>query len=445
MTKYEKIVLTIVLLSYFVTAIDSSIVLTALTKIAADLQLDQTSLSWIQNAYILAFGGFILLGGRLGDVFGRKRIINIALLLFGIGSALAGWATEAATMIFARFVQGVGAAIMAPTSLALLMDTFSGDKRVKAVAWYSSISGLGACIGLVLGGVLASYTSWRYGFYINVPLTLFMLYLSQTTLKQPKLLKQPFDIVGTLLSVTGIFGLVYAINGAAQPLLWFILSIVLLGSFVFVEARSKVAIMPLELFQSKTRCKAYLARTVYMCAMLGFWFYLSQYLQEVLHFSPIMAGIAFFPMTISLFAAAMLVPVLVADYGNKNVLLLGVSFLACGMLLVLRLTEGSTYLGGVAVPLVLLGFGQGLSMSPMTNLGIDNTHADIAGAASGMVNVTHQIGGSIGLAIMVALSKDLPGMMNSFHMAMTIGFAFIILMGLLALSFKSEQQPELEQ
>lgn len=445
MTKYEKIVLTIVLLSYFVTAIDSSIVLTALTKIATDLKLDQTSLSWIQNAYILAFGGFILIGGRLGDVFGRKRIINIALLLFGIGSALAGWATDAATMIFARFVQGVGAAIMAPTSLALLMDTFSGDKRVKAVAWYSSISGLGSCIGLVLGGVLASYTSWRYGFYINVPLTLFMLYLSQTTLKQPMLIKQPFDIVGTLLSVTGIFGLVYAINGAAQPLLWFILSLVLLGSFVFVEARSRVAIMPLELFQSKTRCKAYLARTMYMCAMLGFWFYLSQYLQEVLHFSPIMAGVAFFPMTISLFAAAMLVPVLVADYGNKNVLLLGVSFLACGMLLVLRLTEGSTYLGGVAVPLVLLGFGQGLSMSPMTNLGIDNTHADIAGAASGMVNVTHQIGGSIGLAIMVALSKDLPSMMNSFHMAMTIGFVFILLMGMLALSFKDGQQPELEQ
>lgn len=178
MSTKKKIILLIVLLSYFVTAIDSSIVITGLTKISEDLSLTQTALSWVQNAYVLAFGGFILLGGKLGDVFGRKRVLNAALLIFGISSAVAGAAWSPAIMIIARLMQGVGAAILAPTSLALLMDTFEGDELVNAVAWYSSISGLGSSIGLIIGGYLASYMSWRTGFYINVPITLIMLILS---------------------------------------------------------------------------------------------------------------------------------------------------------------------------------------------------------------------------------------------------------------------------
>ena len=178
MSRRKQCILLLILLSYGVIAIDSSIVITGLTKIAADLQLTQVTLSWVQNAYVLAFGGCILLSGKLSDVFGRKRVLNTALVLFGAASAVAGAATTGSIMLVARVVQGVSAAMLAPTSLALLMDTFTGEERVKAVSWYSSISGLGSSVGLVLGGFLANVWSWRVGFYVNVPVTLLMLAIS---------------------------------------------------------------------------------------------------------------------------------------------------------------------------------------------------------------------------------------------------------------------------
>ncbi len=169
----KKLILVIALLSYFVTAIDSSVVITALTNISNDLSLNQSTLSWVQNAYILSFGGFILIGGRLGDIFGRKRSLRISLILSWNRISISWAATSAMFMIISRLFQGVGAAILAPTSLALLMDSFKGEEKVKAVAWYGSISGLGASVGLVLGGFIASYSSWRNGFFINIPLVVF--------------------------------------------------------------------------------------------------------------------------------------------------------------------------------------------------------------------------------------------------------------------------------
>ena len=435
MSNKKKIILLIVLLSYFITAIDSSIVFTSLEKMTFDLQLNQVTLSWVQNAYTLAFGGFILLGGRLSDVFGRKKVLNIALVLFGVSSAIAGASFSANIMILARFIQGIGASILAPTSLALLMDTFKGKERVKAVAWYSSISGLGSSIGLILGGLLASFSSWRDGFYINVPITIFMLILSIRTLDNKQKEKENFDTIGTVFSILGIFAFVYAINGANLPILWLIVSVILLVLFVFIEYKSKVPIMPLELFKDKTRVGAYIVRTIYMCAMLGFWFYLSECLQKVFHYSPIMTGISFFPMTISMFISAVYVPNLINRCGNKKILLWGNVFLIAGFIWTLFITENSKYLIGIALPLVLLGFGQGFSMSPLTNLGIHNTKFEIAGSASGLVNVAHQIGGSIGLSIMVASNKEITSMMAGFHRAMIIGLLFTIGMLLIGLLF----------
>lgn len=441
----KRIILTIVLLSYFVTAIDSSIVITGLTKMSKDLNLNQSTLSWVQNAYVLAFGGFILLGGRLSDVFGRKRIINIALILFGGGSALAGAATTAFVMIFARLIQGIGAAILAPTSLALLMDTFEGKERIRAVAWYSSISGLGASVGLILGGFLASFMSWRDGFYINIPLTIFMLILSMKTLQYKKTEQSKFDICGTILSTTGIFAFVYAINGAKNVVVWLLVSIVLLVGFVIVEAKISIPIMPLELFQNKTRSMAYIARTLYMCAMLGFWFFISECLQNIFRFSPILTGLAFFPMTISMFIAAIVVPRLVVNLGNKKVLLVGIFFLFSGFILMLCLNKHSSYFSGVALPLILLGFGQGLSMSPLTNLGIYDTKAENSGAASGLVNVAHQVGGSVGLSIMVAFSGNTLSMFSSFHIAMVIGLIFVVLMALVSFTLPNRLQEKINK
>lgn len=185
----KQIILILILLSYFITAIDGSIVITGLTKIAEDLKLTHTTLSWVQNAYILAFGGFMLMGGSLGDTFGRKRMFNLSLLLFGIGSLGAGVAQNANYMIASRFLQGIGAAILAPTSLALIMDYFEDKERVKVVAWYGSISGLGLCIGLIVGGAITSYSSWRDGFLINIPIIAGMFFLSLKYLENENIKK----------------------------------------------------------------------------------------------------------------------------------------------------------------------------------------------------------------------------------------------------------------
>ncbi len=244
MSRRKQCILLLILLSYGVIAIDSSIVITGLTKIAADLQLTQVTLSWVQNAYVLAFGGCILLSGKLSDVFGRKRVLNTALVLFGAASAVAGAATTGSIMLVARVVQGVSAAMLAPTSLALLMDTFTGEERVKAVSWYSSISGLGSSVGLVLGGFLANVWSWRVGFYVNVPVTLLMLAISLKYLQYTPKRHEPFDMVGTLLSVTGIFAFVYAINGAAHVLPWLIPALILLVTFVYHEKNRLCPLCP---------------------------------------------------------------------------------------------------------------------------------------------------------------------------------------------------------
>ena len=212
----KKIVLALVLLSYFITAIDGSIVITGLTRITADLQLSPEELSWVQNAYLLSFGGFMLMGGSLGDSFGRKKMFNLSLVVFGIGSLGAGLAQDSGEMIAARCVQGLGSAVLAPTSLALIMDYFEGSERTKAVAWYGSISGLGLCVGLIAGGAITSYASWRDGFLVNIPIISLMLLLSAKALKGQKTRLGKFDVKGTLLSVSGIFCLLFAIDGGGN-------------------------------------------------------------------------------------------------------------------------------------------------------------------------------------------------------------------------------------
>lgn len=403
----KKLILTIILLSYFITAIDGSIVITGVTKIAADLRLSPSLLSWVQNAYVLAWGGFMLLGGRLSDTFGRKRILNLSLMLFGIGSLLAGIAWTAAVMIAARFIQGVGSAILAPTSLALIMDYFEGAERVKAVAWYSSISGLGLCFGLVFGGAITSFLSWRDGFLVNIPFIVFMLVVSARGLQRGETKKEPFDIWGTLLSVIGIFAFVYAINGARNVWLWSCAALSALAAFVRVEARTAVPIMPLRLFRSATRWRAYAARAMFVGAMMGFNFTISEYMQEVYGFTPLLAGVGFLPMTVFTFLTAIEVPRLVGKHGNRHVLAVGLMCMLIGFAWLSLLNAGSPYLTGIALPMIVLGIGNGLTLSPLTNLGIEHVEPNDAGAASGLVNAAHQIGGAIGLSVMVGQERTL--------------------------------------
>lgn len=427
MNTKKKLILTIILLSYFVTAIDASIVITGVTKIAADLQLSPSLLSWVQNAYVLAWGGFMLLGGRLSDTFGRKPVLNLSLVLFGIGSLLAGIAWSATVMIAARFIQGVGSAILAPTSLALIMDYFEGTERVKAVAWYSSISGLGLCFGLVFGGAITSFLSWRDGFLVNLPLIVFMLAISAKVLQRGETKKDPFDIRGTLLSVIGIFAFVYAINGAGNAWLWLGVALLAMAAFIRVESKAAVPVMPLRLFSSSVRWKAYVARALFVGAMMGFNFMISEYMQGVYGFTPLEAGLGFLPATVSTFLAAIEVPHLVGKWGNRSVLAFGLAFLFIGFVWFSLLDAGSPYLTGVALPMVVLGTGNGLTLSPLTNLGIEGVKPEDSGAASGLVNASHQIGGAIGLSMMVTAGAGLSDMAARCTIGMVIATMFILI------------------
>lgn len=430
----KKMILAVVLLSYFLTALNVSIVLTGLNHIMEDLGLSAMALGWVQNGYTLAFGGLILLGGKLSDVYGRRPVMVGSLALAGLGSVLAGISWDAPSLIAARIAQGVGAAVLAPTSLALLMDTFKGKELVKAVAWYSSISGLGASAGLVLGGVLADFLSWRVGFYMTVPVAALMIVLSWRFILPKETAHARFDVLGTVLSVLGIFSLVYAMNGAESKTLWFLAAAILLGGFLYVETKADEPVMPLGLFRNPVRRDAYAARFVYLGATFSFWFYISLYLQKVMNVTPLLTGLAFLPMTIPQFAAAILTPGLLQSRGDRQVLFLAGGLTFLGFLGMVFVDAESSFWLCLVLPLILLGFGQGFALSPLTNYGIYKAGDNERGAASGLVNVSHQIGGSVGLSIMLMVSGKDASPMTGFHNGMLIGL--ILVAGMLLLTLR---------
>lgn len=438
----QKKIVCLVLLSYMVTAMNAAVIITSLPKIAAELRLDLSALSWVQNIYVLAWGSFMLLGGKASDLLGRRFMMMASLLLFGGGTLWAGLSASAFSLIAARLVQGLGAAILAPTSLALVMDYFEGRAQVRVVSWYSSISGLGMCVGLIVGGLLTQGYSWRWGFFSYLPLIGWMVCLSCTTLRQksgPRRRLAGLDGPGTLLSAVGVFSLVYAINGSGHPWVYGSLALVCLGLFLRVERGAASPVMPLRLFDG-VRCRAHGARILFAGAMMGYYFFVSEYLQEVLSFTALEVGWAFLPLTLSTFVAAMSVPTAVARCGNKATLTFGLVLMLLGFYWMTRLSAQSDYCTDIAPPMLLLGIGQGFVMSPLTNLAIIGVANEDAGAASGIVNATHQIGCSLGLSVMVAAGGRSGGLAGVCRQAMECGFLFIILAFLLVWASKQNIQ-----
>jgi EmrB/QacA subfamily drug resistance transporter len=404
-------VLAIILASYFMIVLDISIVITALPKMKDGLGFSDTGLSWVQSAYTLTFGGLLLLGARAGDILGRRRMFMIGLALFTAASLAIGLAQSPAWLLGARAVQGVGAAILAPTTLALLTTCFpEGPQRTRAVAWYGAVAGVGASVGLVLGGVLADWLSWRVGFFINLPIGIALMLGARRTLTETDRRPGEFDLVGALSSTLGMSALVYGIvrsatAGWSDPLTLAALAagVVLLTLLIVNESRAVQPIMPLRLFANSERAGAYLGRVLFLGAMMGFWFFTTQYLQGVLRFRPFQAGLAFLPMTIANFAVAVAVPRLTQGLGNGRLLAGGLTVTLIGMAWLSRLSADTWYFTGVALPMVLIGIGQGASLSPLTASGIAGVGPEDAGAAAGLVNVAHQIGGSLGLGVLVVV------------------------------------------
>ncbi|MGY4858773.1 MFS transporter [Cryobacterium sp. AP23] len=410
-------ILAIILVSYFMIILDNSIVFTGLARIRDDLGFTTAGLSWVQNAYTLVFGGLLLLGARAGDVFGRRRMFIIGLSIFALASLAIGAAQSAEWMLVARAVQGVGSAILAPATLSLLTASFAeGHARTRAVAAYGSVAGIGASVGLVLGGVLADLTSWRVGFLINVPIGALMIIAALRFIPASTRQSGRFDVLGAITSTLGMTALVYGIvrsaeEGWADPVTLAAVAagVVLLALFVLVESRAAQPIMPLRLFRNRQRSGANGARMLFLGAMMGYFFFITQYMQGVLGFSPLQAGLGFLPMTVVNFAVALGIPRLTRRFGNSALLVTGIGITFVGMLWLGRVGVDSDYLTAVALPMVLIGFGQGLAFAPMTAAGVAGIEPRDAGAGSGLVNVAHQLGGSLGLAVLVAVSAGVTG------------------------------------
>jgi predicted MFS family arabinose efflux permease len=333
------------------------------------------------------------------------------LTLFTVASLGVGSAMSASWLLASRALQGFGAAILAPSTLALLSTNFpEGTERTRAVAWYGAVAGIGSSLGLVLGGILADWISWRVGFFINLPIGIALLLATLRYVEETARRPGRFDLTGSVSSTLGMSSLVYSIvrsasTGWGDPLTIAALAagVTLLAFFVVNEGRAAQPIMPLRLFASRERSGAYAARILFLGAMMGFWFFITQFLQNVDGFSPFQAGIAFLPMTIANFAVALTVPTLTKWMGNGRLLAAGLTVTLIGMAWLSRLSADNPYLTGVALPMILIGIGQGGTLSPLTASGIAGVAGEDAGAASGLVNVAHQLGGSLGLGILVAV------------------------------------------
>lgn len=417
MNKKFGLILPIILISYFMILLDNSIVFTSTVKIATDLQLNESTLAWVTNAYALTFGGLLLLGGRAGDVFGRRRVFLIGLIIFSVGSLFVGLATSGTVMISMRAIQGIGSAILAPTTLALLMDSYRGPMRTKAIAYYGATGGLGASLGLVIGGLIASYWSWRIGFLLNVPIGIIMILLTLKFIPVSRPSGGHIDWLGSLLSVLGIATLVYSINGAQQPIIMLMVSIILLSLFIWQEHRSAEPIMPLRLFVNRERSSAYIAHFFFLGAMISYFFLAPQAMQHVYGFTPLMAAIGFLPETIPQFIFATLVVRLNNYFSNTMIMVVGTLTTFLGLLIGALVGIQSGYVWSVSVPMVIIGIGQGLSLSPLTVAGVANTDPQIAGSASGVVNTVHQVGSSVGLSIVTLLTAGISSPVISFDHA----------------------------
>ncbi|MFD4368632.1 MFS transporter [Rhodococcus sp. NPDC058521] len=414
-------ILSIILAGYFMVILDNSIVITGLPHIEDELGLSADSVTWVQNAYLLTFGGLLLLGARAGDILGRRRTFVLGLVLFTLASVVVGAAPTGGWLIAARAVQGAGAAVLAPSTLALLTATFSeGPSRVRATSAYGAVAGVGASVGLVAGGLLADLVSWRAGFMINLPIGVVMLVAGLRLLPETNRTPGRFDIPGALLATLGPALLVYGFvtageSGWASPetLGTLSLGVVALGALVAVERSAIEPVLPLSLFADRERVGAYLSRGLFIGAMMCFFLFTSQYLQDARGFSALAAGCAFFPMTVVNFAVALAVPRFQRKFSGPALLVAGLMLAAAGLAWLGLVHDTTAYATGIAAPMVLIGAGQGLAFGPMTSSGIVRVAPAQAGAASGTVNSVHQLGGALGMSLVLAVSSTYPAAMTA--------------------------------
>jgi EmrB/QacA subfamily drug resistance transporter len=406
-----SVVLAVILTAQLMVVLDATIVNVALPHIQRSLHFSNSSLSWVLNAYVLTFGGLLLLGARSGDLLGRKRTFIAGIALFSLSSLVGGLATTSAMLLAARALQGVGGALAAPAALALLTTFFpEGAGRVRAIALFTTVSAAGGALGLVAGGLLTEWASWRWVMFVNVPIGLAVLFVGRAVLVESPRRHGRFDLAGAVASTVGItavvFGLVEAgSDGWAAPVTFVSLlaGIILLCLFVRIEKTAPEPILPLRILADRTRASANAARGLGYAGMYGMVFFLTQFLQDIQRHSPLITGIGFLPAPTSIFLGSQLASrVLVNRMSPKVLMVTGLTGAAFGLLLATQLQASSPY-AQVLASLILIGIGMGISFVSLTTAGLAGVEPSDAGAASGLINVMQQLGAAVGLAVLVTV------------------------------------------
>jgi EmrB/QacA subfamily drug resistance transporter len=409
--------LVFIALAQLMVVLDATIVNIALPSAQSDLGISDGNRQWVVTAYALAFGGLLLFGGRIADLWGRKRAFVVGLIGFAGASALGGAATTGAMMFGARALQGVFGALLAPAALSLLAVMFTDAKeRAKAFGIYGAIAGGGGAVGFILGGVLTEYLDWRWTFFVNIPFAVIAAAGAYFVIREPEggRNRNPLDIPGVLLSTLGLVALVYGFTraesdgwGDTMTVSLFIASVVLLVAFVVTEAKVKAPLLPLRVITDRNRGGVYLSLGIAIIAMFGTFLFLTYYLQVVQGFSPIKTGFAFLPMIAGMMVGSTQIGARLMTRVPAR-LLMGPGFVvaAVGMLLMTQLEIGSSYSSIILPAMVLLGLGMGTAFMPAMSLATLGVEPRDAGVASAMVNTSQQVGGAIGTALLNTIAAS---------------------------------------
>jgi EmrB/QacA subfamily drug resistance transporter len=414
---HPSVLLAVILTAQLMVVLDATIVNVALPHIQESLGFSSSALSWVINAYILTFGGFLLLGARAGDLFGRRRVFLLGIAVFTLSSLVGGLAVSGWMLLGARAIQGLGAALAAPCALSLLTTAFpEGPARVRAIGLYTTVSAAGGATGLVLGGLLTQLVSWRWVMFVNVPIGIAVWLVGRSVLAETERRNGHFDLVGAILCTLGVSGVVFGLveagsDGWSSPVTLGALigGVVVFASFLHFESRASEPIMPLRLLSHATRNSANASRGLLYAGFYGLFFFMAQFLQDVQGFSPLRAGVAFVPMPASVFLASQLTSrVLLRRLPDKVVMVFGSVVAIVGLALATQVDAHTPY-AQIVVCLVLIGAGFGMALVPLTSASLADVQPEIAGAASGLVNVSQQLGAAIGLAVLVTVFNSAAG------------------------------------
>jgi EmrB/QacA subfamily drug resistance transporter len=427
----------------FVVILDASIVNVALPSIGRDLHFSQDDLSWVVNAYVLVFGGFLLLGGRLADLLGRRRLFIVGLIVFAAASLAGGLAQSEGWLIAARAVQGLGAALLSPAALSLVTVLFAeGSERNKAMGVWGAVAGSGGAVGVLLGGMLTEWAGWEWVLFVNVPIGIAAAFLAPRLLPESRNEgERHFDVAGAVSITAGLSLLVYTLVDAndagwtsTKTLGLGAIALALIAGFYVIERRQKAPLVPFPgIFRIRTITGINVSAVLVAAALFSMFFFISLYMQNVLGFSPIETGLAYLPLAVGIIIAAGGSAGLVTRFGFKPVLITGLIVTAGGLVWFSQVSPDGSYVGDVLFPSMLAAVGLGLAFVSMTVAAVSGVEPHEAGLASGLINTSQQIGGALGLAILATVANsridDLTASGSPMNVALTEGFQSAFLVG----------------